>query len=742
MRRPHDTIVSTHLIMRDLDFRFRCAMLLSACLSTATSFAADTPPVAPLRPVTDTYFGTAVVDPYRYLEDLKDPEVQTWMKAQAAYARGVLDRIPARGALLDRIHALSNVDTRRGGFVQRGQRYFYQVTEPGAEQPKLFYRDGLAGTEHLLFDPATLGKGTGTHYAVDYYTPSWDGKLLAYGLSTGGSEASVLRVLDLASGKDLAESIDRAHGSTITWRADNRSFFYFRFNKVTPETPPSESEFNARTYLHVVGHGADGEADVLVFGRGVSHLEVPEGQVTFVLTAPQSDWAVAVANHNADDNPSTYYVAAMAEVTGPATPWKKFADVDDGVSGAVVRGDTMYFLSRKDASRFRILSTSLAHPDIAHATVIVPEGQGVVTDFSLASDGIYYRVRDGGFAKLMRTGFDGEGTRAVPLPFEGNLFGPITDATQPGALFNMQSPSHPPQVFTYDPASDKTVDSGMIPPSKIDASSLESKEVLVTSYDGTRVPLTLVYKKGIVLDGSHPTILNGYGAYGSVAESFFWAVALAWVEHGGVLATAHIRGGGEYGEDWHRGGMKTTKLNTVFDFIACGQYLVDQKYTNSKLLAAEGGSAGGITVGRAMTIRPDLFGVVLDHVGLSDTLRMETEPNGPPNAVEFGSTKTKEGFHGLYAMSPYQHINAGAAYPAVMFVTGANDPRVAPWHMMKMAAKMQAATSSKSPRAAAHRLRRRPRHGLEPLPARTAAGRHMGVRTLANGRSGFPAQMT
>jgi prolyl oligopeptidase len=283
------------------------------------------------------------------------------------------------------------------------------------------------------------------------------------------------------------------------------------------------------------------------------------------------------------------------------------------------------------------------------------------------------------------------------LPFEGNLFGPITDPTKPGALFNMQSPSHPPQVFVYDPASDTSVDTGMIPPSKIEASSLESKEVLVTSYDGTRVPLTLVYKKGIVLDGSHPTILNGYGAYGLVSESFFWAEALAWVERGGVLATAHIRGGGEYGEDWHLGGMMKTKLNTVSDFIACGQYLIEQKYTSSKRLAAEGGSAGGITVGRSMTIRPDLFGVVLDHVGMSDTLRFETEPNGPPNVVEFGSIKTEDGFHGLYGMSPYQHIDAGTVYPAVMFVTGANDPRVAPWHMMKMAARVQAATSSGKP---------------------------------------------
>lgn len=679
-------------------FPFRRLLLLSAMSFNLPALAADAPPVAPVRPVTDTYFGTPVVDPYRYLENLKDPEVQSWMKAQAAYTRTVIDRIPGREALLDRIHTLSNVDTRRSGFVQRQQRYFYRVTEPGAEQPKIFYRDGLAGEEHLLLDPATLGQGTDTHYAVDYFVPSWDGKLLAYGLSKGGSEASVLRVLDVASSKNLSEAIERAHDSVITWRADNASFYYFKFNKAGPDTLPSQTEFNARTYLHVVGRDADGEADAVVFGRGVSNnIAVPEGQVTYVIGSPQSSWAVAAANHNADDNPSTYYAAPVAQVTGPSTPWKKIAGVDDGVSHVVLQGDRMYFLSRKGASRFRILSMSLAHPDIDHASVVVPEGQGVITGFGLASDGLYYRERDGGVAKLMKTGFDGKGTRAVPLPFEGNLFGPVTDATQPGALFNMQSPSHPPQVFAYDPADNQTTDSKLIPPSKIDVSSLESKELLVTSYDGTRVPMTLVYKKGLVLDGSHPTILDGYGAYGIVSENGFWAGALAWTDRGGILATAHVRGGGEYGEDWHRDGMMKTKLNTVYDFIACAQYLVDHNYTTSQHLAAEGGSAGGITVGRAMTLRPDLFGVVLDHVGMSDTLRAETEPNGPPNIVEFGSVKTEAGFHGLYAMSPYQHLVAGTAYPAVMFLTGANDPRVAPWHMLKMAARAQADTSSHKP---------------------------------------------
>jgi len=292
---------------------------------------------------------------------------------------------------------------------------------------------------------------------------------------------------------------------------------------------------------------------------------------------------------------------------------------------------------------------------------------------------------------------DGTGKYAVPLPFLGNLFGPITDPRQPGALFDMQSWTQASQVFIFDPSGNTTSNSGLTPPSKIDTSQLESKEVLVTSYDGTRIPLSIVYKKGIALDGKHPTILEGYGSYGVVLESSFSASMLPWIERGGIWAIAHVRGGGEFGEDWHRDGQMRTKPNSIFDFIACGQYLVDQRYTSTRFLAAQGASAGGITVGGALTWRPDLFGVVLDQVGISDTLRFETEPNGPPNVSEFGSVKTEDGFHGLYAMSAYAHVHAGTAYPAVMFMTGANDPRVAPWHMTKMTARVQAATASGRP---------------------------------------------
>jgi len=673
------------------------AALLAGLVANAFA-AAPGQPVAPVKPVTDTYFGTAVVDNYRYMENLADPQVKAWMKAQADYTRGQLDALPGRAALLDRIHALSNADLQRGNFTRRGKRLFYTVTEPGAPLPKFYYRDGIDGAEHLLVDPGAMGKGTSTHYALDFATPSWDGKRVAYGISAGGSEKSVLHVLDVDTGKDLAESIDRTSDSVVAWRPDNQSFFYLRYVKPTPGMPANETMYNARSYLHVVGRNADGEGDAVVFGRGVNaRLDVPEGQGTWIVTSPDSKYALAIANHNMDDNPSTVYVAPLAQVNGASTPWRKLADAADGVTAFKLHGDSAYLVSQKGAPRFRLLMLPLADPVLAQAAVVLPEGPGVLTDVEIAQDGLYTRTRDGAVSHVHRVSFDGRQSTPVPQPFDGNVSQLVADAHAPGALFSMRGWLQSTQTFAFDPATGRSTDTALNPKSSIDASAFVSEEVMATGDDGTRIPLSILHRKDLVADGSHPTILSGYGSYGLSSEPGFTPANLAWLERGNVLAIAHIRGGGELGEAWHMGGFMQTKLNTILDFIACGQYLVDHQYTTPARLAGIGGSAGGITVGGALTRRPDLFNVILDVVGMSDTLRFETEPNGPPNVVEFGSTRTEAGFHGLYTMSTYAHVRDGMPYAATLFSTGANDPRVSPWQMAKMAARLQAATSSGKP---------------------------------------------
>jgi prolyl oligopeptidase len=678
--------------------RLQIGLALAAGLVSSAFAAAPGQPVAPVRPVTDDYFGTTVVDNYRYMEDLGNADVKAWMKGQADYTRSQLDVLPGRKPLLDRVHTLFNTDLVRSGFVRRGNRLFYQVTEPGAPLPRLYYRDGTQGEEHLLVDPGALGKGSTTHYALDFFMPSWDGKRLAYGVSAGGSEKSVLHVMDVQTGAVLPEAIDRTSDSQVAWRPDNRSFFYLRFPKPVLGMPANETMYNGRSYLHTLGVHTDGEGDAAVFGRGVStRLDVPEGQGTWIVTSPDSDYALAIANHNMDANPSTVYVAPLAQVKGADTPWKKVADAGDGVTQFLLHGKTLYLLSQKDAPHFRLLSLPLAKPELAKATVLLPEGPGVLTDVEIAQDGLYARVRDGVVSHLHRVSFDGKQSVPVPTPFEGNVSALVTDAHGAGALYSIRGWLQSTRTLVWDPAQSRSEDTGLNPAASVDTSAFVAEEVLATGDDGTRVPLSILHRKDMAADGSHPTILSGYGAYGISLEPSFTPANLAWLERGGVLAIAHLRGGGEYGEGWHLAGYKQTKLNTVLDFVACGQYLIDHRYTSSARLAGLGGSAGGITVGGTLTRRPELFGVILDLVGLSDTLRFETEPNGPPNVVEMGSTKTQAGFHGLYAMSAYEHVRDGTPYPAVMFSTGANDPRVAPWQMAKMAARVQAATSSGRP---------------------------------------------
>jgi prolyl oligopeptidase len=673
-----------------------CPLALLALTLPALA-APPAPPVAPVEPVTDDYFGTKVSDNYRYFENEKDPRLQSWMKAQAQYARTVLDSLPGRKTLLERITALDKSQVVVFDTRQRGTRYFYQKRTPADQVAKLYYRDGLGGAEHLLLDPAKLGTAQ-AHAALDYFEPSWDGRLIAYGVSLGGSEESVLHVLEVSGGRKFAEAIDRTMLSVVAWLPDNRGFFYLRYPKPTPDMKATDTEYNARTYRHTLGSDPSGEGDALVFGRGVAAgLDVPEGQGTYVLVSPDSPYAIAVANRNMDNAPATLYVAPLASVTGPATPWRKLADVADGLTQYQAQGEYLYYLTLKGASRYRLARVPLAHADLAQASPVLPEGQVVLTAFALARDAVYVSARDGATSKVLRVAADGSSHNDVPLLFPGTATLAATDPKVSGVLIDLDGWIDAERIFHYDPAQNRMSDSGLVPAPPIDTSQLTADEVLVTSHDGTRVPLSIVRQKNAPRDGRRPTLLIGYGAYGISYDPYFSPFFVAWIERGGVIGIAHVRGGGEYGEDWHKGGQKQTKLNTVFDFVACAEYLVAEHYTAPKYLAGQGGSAGGILVGGALVWRPDLFAAIIDLVGMTDTLRFELTPNGPPNVPEIGSVTTEEGFHGLYAMSPYAHVRDGTAYPAVLLHTGANDPRVSPWIIAKMAARLQAASSSGKP---------------------------------------------
>lgn len=652
------------------------------------------PPATPKRDVTDDFFGTKLVDQYRWLEDLKSPEVSAWMKAQNDYTRAVLDRIPGRDKLRARIAQLDDTGVRVSGFQSFGGHWFYFKISPGEDNRKLYVRDGANAPERLLLNPETL-TANGVHYSIDYYQPSLDGKLVAIGISPGGSENSVLHVLDAATGKDLGERIDRAQFGAISWLPDNRSFFYNRLNKVAPGEPRTSYYLNSRDYLHHLGD--DPDKDIPILGNGLNPaVSIVDTDFPIVNSPLGSKYVFALLAHGVQ-NESTVYVAKLADVHDASVPWRKLVDVADEVTNFDIHGDHLYLVSHHDASRFKVLRLDLANGDIQHAEVAIAPSDAVVTAVSVAADALYVQKLDGGIGRLWRLPFAGGAATEIRLPFDGAILELFASAAEPGAYLRCASWTKSSLYLHYDPRTNAVTDTKIIPPSPVDFSAIVSEEVKAKAADGTLVPLSIVHRRDLKLDGSHPTLMHGYGSYGITLDPNFDATALAWLERGGVIATAHVRGGGEYGEDWHNGGRKATKENTISDFIACAQYLIDHKFTSPQHLAGEGTSAGGITIGGAITERPDLFGAALDNVGMSDDLRAELQVNGPANIPEFGTVKNEEDFHSLLKISGYHRIKDGTPYPAVLLTTGINDPRVDPWQMDKMTARLQAATSSGKP---------------------------------------------
>jgi prolyl oligopeptidase len=655
------------------------------------------PPAAPVRDVADTYFGVRVDDPYRYMENLKDPEVEAWFKAQNAYTRAVLGRIPGRQALLARIKTLDESAPARVSDVRRlpGDLFFYQKRLASENVPKLYIRDGLNGAERLLVDPAKFAAAGGPHYAISYYGPSQDGRYVAVGISPAGSEDAVLRVVDTKTDRETGDVIDRAQFGSPFWLPDDRSFVYNRLQKLGPHSAPTDKYLSSRAYLHELG--TDPDKDAMVFGEGLPGIKISPADIPFVDIIPGTPYALGVIAHGVQ-NEITLYVARLSSLRQPGVAWKKVCDVDDDITGFDAHGDDLYLQSHKQASRYKVLHTTLSNPDVNQATVVVPPGEAVVRNIAAASDALYVQELDGGLGRLVRVPYSGGQPEEVTLPFEGAVMLAATDQRVPGTLIELTSWTKAPKIYAFDPRTQQVEDTRLQPIGPYDdPADLESVEVKAKSYDGTLIPLSITYRKGLKLDGANPTLLEGYGAYGITLDPFFDPKLLAWYERGGIFAVAHVRGGGEYGEDWHLAGKMLTKPNTWKDFIACAQYLINQKYTSSAHLAIEGGSAGGITIGRSITERPDLFAAAIDAVPMSDVVRAEFTPNGPPNIPEFGTVKNPDGFKALYEMSAYAHVKDGTPYPAVMLTTGFNDPRVISWQPGKMAARLQAATSSGKP---------------------------------------------
>ncbi len=649
-------------------------------------------PVAAVEPAVDDYYGTKVTDNYRWMEE-RSPRFVAWMTGQNAHARAVLEQIPGRDALFARIHAHTGGGTTIASVQMAGGRVFYQKRTPAENSFKLYVRETPTAPERLLVDPDKFVTPGGPHYAIDYYSPSLDGRRLAYGVSAGGSENSVIHVLDVAAGKDAAETIDRTEYGSPNWTPDGRGFFYNRFAKLGPGAKETDKFLNSRAYLHIVG--SDPESDACLIAAGLQgSIPITEVDVPFISTSAGSPWAMAVISHGADPA-ATIYIAPADQVTGVSAPWRKVADVPEAVTAFAFHGSRLLLLSHKDASRYKVLEVDAAAPDLAGAHLVVAPSERVIEGIAAAADGLYLADLDGGLGRIRRLDYATGAIADVTLPMSGSVQGPITDPTVPGVLFGMQGWISPPLWYRSDASGLARLD--ISPPWAEDSSALEAEEVKATAPDGTMIPLSIVHKKDMKGDGKNAVWLRGYGAYGISLEPYFQSRLLAFLEDGGVVAVAHVRGGGEYGEDWHQAGRLLNKPNTYRDFIACAEYLVSHGYGSPATMVIEGGSAGGITVGMALTERPDLFRVVLSEVGDSNALRVEHATDGPANSLEYGTTTNLDGFRALYAVDATQHVRDGTPYPAVLITTGINDPRVAPWQPGKMAARLEAATSSARP---------------------------------------------
>lgn len=663
--------------------------------------AQSKPPVAPIKSQTDDYYGTKVSDPYRYMENLSNTDVQAWMKAQNDYTRTLLSDIPGRNQLLHRIEELDRTVPRVSARRLPGDVYLILKRLPTEDIEKLYLRQGLSGNDQLVVDPekvntagAQKGKGKNT---IQYYEPSRDQKYVAVGIAPGGAERDTeMHFFEVASGHEVGDIIPRAWGGAPSWLADNRSLVYTKLQKLPPNAPVTEVEQKVRTYLHVLGK--DGENDPAVFGYGVTPtIKVDPAYFAFVNAPSDSRYAIAAINSGVSPN-SEYYVKPSAQLHQTDSAWRKIAEFSDDVADVEAHGDDLYVLTYRNALRYKVLRTDARKPDLASAETVVPAGTAVVSGIHPAADALYVELLDGGIGRVMRVSYGpNPKCEEVPLPFKGSAF-VSTDPRVPGALIGLTSWTKAYRIDAYDPKTNAVGDTKLQPQGPFDnPEDVESAELKVSSYDGVEVPLSIVYRKGMQPDGSNPTLMEGYGAYGFPIPPHFNPMRIAWLEKGGIYAVCHVRGGGEYGEEWHLAGKGPTKPNTWRDFIACAEYLAKNNYTSPAHLAGEGGSAGGILIGRTITERPDVLAAAIDQVGMSDVVRSETTSNGVPNIPEFGSTKTQQGFNELFQMSSYHHVKDATAYPAVLLETGMNDPRVDPWQMAKMAARLQAATSSGKP---------------------------------------------
>jgi prolyl oligopeptidase len=536
----------------------------------------------------------------------QDPRFLTFLKAQNEFTRATLASLSGREQLLARIRELDNAAPAVRLWQRGGTSIFYLETAPGAKTASLMVR-GTDGKSRKLVDPASLEQGN-SHAAIDYFAPSWDGRYVIAGVSLGGSENSTIHVIESATGRMLPDAITRTQYANPVWQTDSRSFYYARLQQLPANAPPSAVYENERVYLHVLGR--DVEKDAAVFGPGVaSSVDVPRAGFVGAGVTPGSEYAIAFYSAGTTGAPSLY-VAPASSVKNAGTPWRRIVSAEDMVSTTAdnpvaQHASTLYLLLDKDSPNNKLVSLYLDHSDMAHAKILVPEGESLLTGIYAASDGLYLSSRRGVVFELQRSDYGPQlKWQKITLPYNGSTSNIDANVLLPGIVFRLESWTRSDQAFAYTPPDNRVNNTNLVQRNPADFTSIDAREVEVTSADGTKVPLSILCKKGLTLDGSHPTLYEGYGSYGISIDPYFDPRTLAWLERGGVFAIVHVRGGGEFGEAWHNAGRKQTKQHTIDDMVAAAQYLNQQHYSSPEHLAVMGTSAGGIAVGGAIVQHP------------------------------------------------------------------------------------------------------------------------------------------
>ena len=670
-----------------LSFIFLLAAAVFAGDDSKTIFSPSAPPKAEEKPIIDIFHGTKVLDNYRWLEDGKNPETEKWVEQEMAYTRGILDRLPGRDPTNKRLTDLLSIGSVSPPMIA-GHHYFYTRREGLQNQPVLYVRDSLNGPDRVLVDANKLS-ADGT-IALDWYYPSETGKYVAYGTSPSGSEMSTLHVIETKTGAILPDTIERTRASSVAWKLDNSGFYYTRYPK-KGDVPDGQEMYNRHVYYHELSNDPEDhpdDSDQLIFGQGRDPEDWPGLSLSndgrWLLITVQQGWTK-----------SELFLMDVKAGTPPTriTTGKNF------LYNGEVYNNKLFITTNEDAPRFRVFVADAGNYDREAWKELLPQTDAVLQGTAVWGSKLFAQYQQNASSQLKLFDLDGKKLNDIALPAIGSVYGSGGRWDRDEIFYGFQSFTFAPSIYRYDL---KTGDTSLW--TKVDAPSIEPaayevKQEWFNSKDGTRVPMFVVHKKGVQQSGHNPTLLTAYGGFNLSLTPAFSRPAYLWMEHGGIYAVANLRGGAEFGEDWHRAGMLDKKQNVFDDMIAAAEHLIAEKYTDKNHLAIQGGSNGGLLMGAMITQRPDLFRAVICQVPLLDMLHYQDFQIAKLWIPEYGTAEKADDFKWLFAYSPYHHVKTGTEYPAILFMTADTDTRVDPMHAKKMAAEMQAEAKNGASRA-------------------------------------------